>query len=325
MKLAVLGSGNIVSDFLRISGDLKGLELKAIFGIEQELDKMKNLQETYGISKVYTVYEECLNDEEVDTVYVGLPNHLHYSFAKEALLKGKNVICEKPFTIRLAELLELKELAKEKNVIIVEAITTLYLSNYQVFKDLTTKIGDLKIVECNYSQYSSRYNAFKEGEALPAFNPKAGGGALMDINIYNIHFVVGILGRPNTVQYIANLEREVDTSGVLILEYDNYKAVCIGSKETVANNKVTFQGTEATVTMLGSANLCNSIEWKVNRQEGEIIDEKVHKHRMYEEFCEFIRMVDEKDVDKSFEMMEHSQIVLETVEKALVNAGIKLG
>ncbi len=96
----------------------------------------------------------------------------------------------------------------------MEAITNQYLKNFQGIKEAVKKIGTLKIIECNYSQYSSRYDAFKEGTILPAFNPKMGGGALMDINIYNIHLVVGLLGKPERVQYYANIERDIDTSGI---------------------------------------------------------------------------------------------------------------
>lgn len=178
MKLAILGSGKIVADFLTMAGDLPDTELVAIFGMEESIPKMEDMKNKYGIRKIYTVYEDCLKDTDIDTVYIGLPNHLHYSFTKEALLSGKNVICEKPFTIKLSEFTELKDISKKNNLILIEAITTRYLSNYLSIKESIHYLGGLKIIECNYSQYSSRYNAFKKGEVLPAFNPKAGGGSI---------------------------------------------------------------------------------------------------------------------------------------------------
>ena len=96
MKLAILGSGQIVMDFLTMAKDLPDTELVSMFGIEAERAKMEGLANTYGIGKVYTDYQEVLNDPECDTIYVGLPNHLHYTFTKQALENGKHVICEKP-------------------------------------------------------------------------------------------------------------------------------------------------------------------------------------------------------------------------------------
>ena len=90
----------------------------------------------------------------------------------------------------------------------IEAITNQYLENFKVIKDSLSEIGDIKIVNINYSQYSSRYDAFKQGEIAPAFNPKMGGGALRDLNIYNIHLLVGLFGNPNRVEYLPNVEEE---------------------------------------------------------------------------------------------------------------------
>ena len=98
MNLAILGAGMIVHDFLTVAGDVPQLELSAIFGTENDLEKMNHLKQQYGIQTVYTELGACLADPSVDTVYVALPNHLHYSFAKEAILAGKHVICEKPFS-----------------------------------------------------------------------------------------------------------------------------------------------------------------------------------------------------------------------------------
>lgn len=73
-------------------------------------------------------------------------------------------------------------------------------------------MGDVKIVQLNYSQYSSRYEAFKQGQIAPVFDPKKAGGALMDLNVYNIHFVAGLFGEPKAVHYYPNMKKGVDTS-----------------------------------------------------------------------------------------------------------------
>ena len=77
----------------------------------------------------------------------------------------------------LEEFEELIKLAQEKELLLIEAIINQYLENFKVIKDSLSEIGDIKIVIINYSQYSSRYDAFKQGEIAPAFNPEMGGGA----------------------------------------------------------------------------------------------------------------------------------------------------
>lgn len=324
MKLGIVGAGMIVKDFLTMTPLLPEIELKAITGTPHGMDNMEKLQMQYGIDRVYTDIDECLANEEIDTIYVAVPNHLHFAFAKKALEAGKNVICEKPFTLNLAELKELAELAQTKQLISLEAITNQYMMNYQKIKEAVPTLGEIKVIECNYSQYSSRYDAFKAGEVLPAFNPKFGGGALMDINIYNIHFVVGLLGAPSSVKYLANIEKDIDTSGILILNYPDTKVVCIGAKDSTATIRSTIQGTKGSVIVNGATNVLDNFD--IESKAGiENFDFKQNSHRMYEEFKAFQRIIAEKDLKEAALRLQHSEEVLRVVEQALADAHIQLG
>lgn len=325
MKLAIFGAGMIVKDFLSMVGDLPEIKLKALYGRESSIEKLRSMQKEYQIEKIYTDVELCLQDEEIDTVYVALPNHLHYSFAKKALEAGKHVICEKPFTLKHVELLELEQLALSKGLILIEAITNQYLSNYKGIKNELDNVGDIKVIECNYSQYSSRYDSFKEGTVLPAFNPKMGGGALMDINIYNIHFVVGLLGMPKKVQYYPNIERGIDTSGIIFLDYETIKVVCIGAKDSTSAIRSTIQGTEGSIVVNGPTNSVKDFDIEIRNGRTKANDLKVHNHRMYEEFKEFNRVIDERDVEFVGKQMNHSKNVMKIVDLALLDGKIQLG
>lgn len=325
MKLGILGAGMIVKDFLSMVVDLPQIELKGIMGTETDLPNMEEFKDTYKIEHIYTDIDECLSNDEIDTIYVALPNHLHYMFTKKALEAGKHVICEKPFTLSYDQLVELEALALSKNLILVEAITNQYLTNYKEIREELKTLGNIKLVECNYSQYSSRYDLFKEGTVLPAFNPKIGGGALMDINIYNIHFVVGLFGEPEAVHYFANTERGIDTSGTLVLEYPNTKVVCIGAKDSTSEIQSTIQGTEGSIIVKGSTNIVDSYKKNIYKEEAELVDHKVHPHRMYEEFKVFDEIIKNQDIEFAKEQLDHSKKVMSIVEKALQHAGISLG
>ncbi len=107
------------------------------------------------------------------------------------------------------ELDELIKIAKQQNCLLFEAITNQYLPTYQDIKEKLNEIGKIGIISSNYSQYSSRYDAFKRGEILPVFDVNQSGGALMDLNIYNIHFVVGLFGKPKNVIILLTLNEEL--------------------------------------------------------------------------------------------------------------------
>lgn len=325
MNLGIAGAGMIVKDLLSFIGEIPGISLTAIFARPGREDALQELQNQYGIARLYTDYSAMLQDTDVDTIYVALPNHLHYAFTKEALLCGKHVICEKPFTSNLAEFLELKEIAERSGLILLEAISNQYLNNVAAVKEHLPGLGVIKIVECNYSQYSSRYDAFKRGEILPAFNPEMSGGALMDINIYNIHLVVGFFGSPRNVVYRANMERGIDTSGVLLLDYGDFKCVCIGAKDSSAPSGVNIQGTEGYIHINGSANGCDSFDYVALREHPVRVNHKDHPHRMYDEFIYFERFIREQDRKQAADRLAHSERVMRVIEQAKSSAGLVFG
>ena len=313
MNLGIVGAGMIVKDFLSFTHELPEIKLEAI--VARNIENLKNLQSIYNIKEIFTDLDECLSSPSIDTIYVAVPNNLHYSVAKKALEAGKNVICEKPFTLDYHETVELFELAESKNLILIEAITNQYLPNYLEIKENLSQIGNIRLVECNFSQLSSRYEAFKKGIIAPVFDKNQGGGVLGDLNIYNIHFVVGLFGTPKNSEYYPNIVREVDTSGILILEYDEFKVVCIAAKDTYNNSYANIQGDKGLIKVIGTLNEVpnyiiknNEVEMKVNKN--------IHKHRMYSEFKKFIDVINNKDFDFMQKQKEHSLAVMEIFDKS---------
>ena len=313
MNLGIVGAGMIVKDFLSFTHELPEIKLEAI--VARNIENLKNLQSIYNIKEIFTDLDECLSNPSIDTIYVAVPNNLHYSVAKKALEAGKNVICEKPFTLNYSEAVDLFQIAESKNLILIEAITNQYLPNYLEIKENLSKMGNIRLVECNYSQLSSRYEAFKKGIIAPVFDKKQGGGVLGDLNIYNIHFVVGLFGAPKNSEYYPNIVREVDTSGILILEYNEFKVVCIAAKDTYNNSYANIQGDKGLIKVIGTLNEVpnytiknNEVEMKVNKN--------IHKHRMYSEFKKFIDVIDNKDFDFMEKQKEHSLAVMEVIDKS---------
>lgn len=316
MKLALLGTGMIVKEVLPVLTEIDGIELAGILSTPRSLERAKELADEYLIGLATSDYADILTSSAIDTIYIGTPNHTHYAYAREALLAGKHVICEKPFTLTLSEFEDLVAIAEQNNLMLLEAITNQYLGNFHYIKDHLSQLGEIKIVECNYSQYSSRYDAFKRGEIAPAFNPDMGGGALRDLNIYNIHLLVGLFGKPEEVFYLPNMERGVDTSGVLVLDYKNFKAVAIGAKDCSAEIKSTIQGDKGSIAILGPTNTMPQVSLSLNGQEAQVTDKNTPHHRMHAEFTAFEHLIRANDLVARDQALAHSRLVMEVLEEA---------
>ncbi len=320
MRLGILGTGMIVNDVLTMYDQLN-VEKTVIFATERSKAKAEELVGKYNLDGYYTDYDELL-ESDIDTVYVALPNFLHYTFAKKALLKGKHAIIEKPITCNAKELEELMEIAEEKGCMIFEALNIHYLPAYLSLKEDVEKLGDIKIIHANYSQYSSRYDAFKRGEILPAFDYHKAGGAMMDINVYNIQAVMGIFGTPEKAEYHPNIENNIDTSGMMVFDYDGFKAVCIGAKDCAAPGQFTIQGNKGVIVTGDSANQLTQYEIRMYGEEPIVKTFENKTHRLYPEFKEFVRMVDEKDTEKAKKMLQTAYEVSKVMEQARIEKGI---
>ena len=136
MKLGIIGTGKIVEDALFAIEPVSQIELKAIFAREHSRQKAEDFAARYKILEVYTDYDGLLEKADVDTVYIGLINSVHYEYAKKALLKDKNVILEKPFAGTYDEAAELINLARsrklfvfQKSLLCILVVNAVYESN----------------------------------------------------------------------------------------------------------------------------------------------------------------------------------------------------
>lgn len=320
MRLGIVGSGMIVQEILPMLCQMK---IDAIYLLvrPQSEDKGKRLCQEYGLAGYYTDYDKML-ETDIDTIYIALPNHLHYIYAKQALEANMHVIVEKPMVPTVAEFDTLCDLAKKHSRLLIEAINIPHLPAFQSLKEHMDKLGDIKIVNYNFSQYSSRYDAFQKGTIAPAFDVKQAGGALMDINVYNLHSIVGLFGKPKNIAYHANIERGIDTSGVLTLDYGNFQAVAIGAKDCSAPTVSTIQGNKGYVRMDGPTNQFCEYAFAGNKQQEIEYSYRTGEHRLSYEWKKFIQMIEDRDVETAEEMLVNCRIVCEIMEQARHQQGI---
>ena len=320
VRLGTIGSGVIVHSILDNVVRTEGIRLEAVYSRSQE--KGGALANEYGCKKVYTDMDAFLSDEQVNTVYIATPNLLHYEQTKRALLAGKHVICEKPFVTKQSQAEELAVLAKEKNLFLVEAAPTTFLPNFQILRRELPKIGRVRLVMSNYSQYSSRYDAVLRGEKPNIFNPQYAGGCLMDINFYNVLLNVALFGKPEEAVYYPNTYSGLaDTSGVMLMRYDGFVSQNAGAKDTWGVNFFQIEGEAGYIYIENGSNGLAKIR-VVTKDSDETFNDQPDPDRWHYEVQELTQLMRSDDYDAIYSRLDITLGTVAVTEAARKAAGI---
>ncbi|MGN0708325.1 MAG: Gfo/Idh/MocA family protein [Faecalibacterium sp.] len=319
MNIGVVGTSTISRTMTEQFRNTAALHVQAVCSRSPRTGA--DYAQSFGIPAVYTRLEELLADPAIDLVYIATPNSLHFAQAKAALMAGKHVLLEKPFTPTVAQADELIDLARRRGLLLYEAITTAHHPNYDRVKAHLSDLGGVKVVSCTFCQYSSRYEALVHGKAAPVFDPAFAGGALMDINLYNVHFVVGLFGAPKAVHYTPNLwENGVDTSGVLVLEYPGFVCQCTGAKDCAAENSVQIVGTAGSIAVRPGASNCREFSLSLRGQEPFSVC--VDGSPWYHEVQSLERLLLAADPSACYAALETTRAVVAVLEDARKDAGL---
>ena len=181
MKLGILGAGGIASTMAKTVAGMKDVEAYAVAA--RDLERARVFAQKYEVKKAYGSYEEMLADDEVELVYIATPHSHHYLHAKMCLEAGKHVLCEKAFTVNAEQAQKLFDLAKEKKLLITEAIWTRYMPSRKMINDIIESgvIGEVTAVTENLSYTVSHVERIRK--------PELAGGALLDIGVYALSIV----------------------------------------------------------------------------------------------------------------------------------------
>jgi len=318
--LAVIGTGWISAAFIKAARMSEAYELFAVYS--RTLEKGQPFADANQIPKVYTDMEEMLKDKDIDVVYIASPNDMHYPQAKQVLLAGKDVIGEKPLVSTLREMEDLVATMHATGKIAVEALTLRHVPNLQIIKDNLHRIGELRLVRADMSQFSSRYPALKQGNVTNVFDPAHSGGALYDIGIYPLSLVVSVLGKPLASTYHANRHANgIDLSGLLVLDYPETKAVCSHSKDCYGPNGVIFEGDQGYLQIDGAPSRISNVTL-VSPQGKEELGVTQVEETMFYEAVAFAQLLKSRDKELLESLTRHSLILAGIMEESRKEARI---
>lgn len=186
MKAGIIGAGNIAGTMASTLRNMDGVQRYGVAA--RDYSRAAEFAAKYGFQKAFGSYQELLEDPEVELVYIATPHSHHYEHIKLCLNHGKHVLCEKSFTINEAQAKEVLDLAKEKKLLLTEAIWTRYMPSRKMLDDILASgiIGRPHMLTANLGYIISGKERI--------MRPELAGGALLDVGIYPLNFASMVFG-----------------------------------------------------------------------------------------------------------------------------------
>jgi len=216
IRWGILGTGRIASEFAQGLQKVSDAELVAVGSRTHE--SAQTFATKLNIPNIHAAYENLARDENVDVIYIATPHNSHKDNTILCLENNKAVLCEKPFTINAKEAELVIELARSKNLFLMEAMWTRYIPAIIRLRELLDRkiIGNIQIMLAG-------------GAFIPDFDPdfylfnhELGGGVLLDAGVYLVSMASMIFGPPTKILAMGQLGKTgVDEHDAILLEHDN--------------------------------------------------------------------------------------------------------
>lgn len=244
MNLAILGAGKIAATMAKTVREMDDVALYAVAA--RDGVRAAEFAKTYGVEKSFGSYEEMLRDDGIDLVYVATPHSHHFEHAKLCIDHERAVLCEKAFTWNADQAEELLAYAKEKKVLITEAMWVRYMPSSVMLKELLAsgRIGKVIGLTANLG-YS-----LMDVERM--VRPELAGGALLDLGVYTLNFATWILGDDYSDFTVAAVRHDtgVDKAEFVNLIYpDGTAAGLFNTMEATTDRKGYIYGTEGHIVV----------------------------------------------------------------------------
>jgi predicted dehydrogenase len=329
IRFGVVGT-NFISDWVIAGGRQdERFELTSIYSRTQETADA--FAAKHQIPHTFTSLEEMAKSALIDAVYIASPNFLHASQSILCMQHGKHVLCEKPLASNAKEAREMIAASQKYGVTLMEAMKPTLTPNFMAVRENLKRAGVVRRYFACYCQYSSRYDKFKEGIVLNAFNPAYSNGAMMDIGIYTVYPMVVLFGRPNRIDASGIvLPSGVDGQGAVNFVYDGMNATVLYSKIANSALPAEIQGEDGNIT-LDRINHIGKVVFTPRSQAAsgkgaqpapEDISAAAGKDEYYYEVAEFIHLILSGKRESAINSHENSLATLEIIDEVRRRLGV---
>ncbi len=317
MKFGVVGT-NFVSDWFCEAVRLSGVA--SVAAVYSRADKTgSEFAEKHNIPFYYSDFSAFLSSG-IDAVYIASPNKYHFEQAMAAIDAGLSVLVEKPICPSLDELTQLCKRRESAGVLVMEAMRPLFDPIMELIKKTLPRLGRPRSASFEFCQYSSRYDRFKAGEVLNAFNPSLSNAALLDIGIYPLTYCTALFGSPTEVtSHSVFLENGMEGAGTVLLGYPDMTVTVNYSKISSSVTPSVILGECGAITFENPTKPCG-ITFISRGGEREFIENVACENNMIYEVKRFCELFSSGDF--SCEYMDITKKTLALIDEVKKSSGI---
>ncbi|MEK5061751.1 Gfo/Idh/MocA family protein [Paenibacillus shunpengii] len=320
VRFGIIGTNKITVQFIEAASTLPDFKLTAVYSRTEE--RGREFAEQHGAEHVFTDLEEMAQSDVLDAVYIASPNSYHSKQAVLLMQHGKHILCEKPMASNSKELADMVAAAEANKVVLMEAMKSTLMPGFKAMQEHILKLGQVRKYMVNYCQYSSRYDAYKQGDIQNAFKPEFSNGSLMDIGIYCIYPMVVLFGQPENVKATSvMLDSGVDGEGSIVLQYKDMEGVISYSKITNSYLPSEIQGEEGSM-IIDHINVPGAVTLRYRNGDSLQISELDEAPAMKYEAEEFIRLVQSGELQSVNNSHQHSSITMEIMDTVRKQIGL---
>lgn len=320
LRFALIGTNWITDRWVEAAGLLDGVEITAVYSRTEE--RAREYAQKIGVRTMFTDLQEMAHSAVYDAVYIASPNAMHANQAILLMNAGKHVLCEKPMASNRAEVDAMIRAAQVNRVLLMEAMKTTLTPGFCTIREHLPKLGTIRRYAASFCKYSSRYDAYLNGQVRNAFKPELSNGSLMDLGVYCLYPLVVLFGKPKRVHASAvMLASGVDGEGSLLLEYEGMEAVLMHSKISNSALPSEIQGEEGCMVIDHIAEP-GHIEICYRDGSRETLSFAQNEPSMLYEVQEFIRCVANGQLESETNSHARAQLTASIMEQAREQFGL---
>ncbi|HOL79138.1 MAG TPA: Gfo/Idh/MocA family oxidoreductase [Clostridiales bacterium] len=319
IRWGIVGAGNIANRFAEACNNTPGAELCAV--ASRDIAKAEQFAKKYNIPHAFGSYEEMAAFDGIDIAYIATPHGLHADNSILFMNHKKAVLSEKPITLNMSELERMIASAKENDVFLMEAMWARFVPGTKKLLEIVESgsLGKIRGIQSTFS-----YDMSDEPDHH-AFDPKYGGGSILDVGCYCLSFASWYANsEPEQITAVAELsDKGVDLHCCYLIKYKNGAIASLSSGMTLRKPNEGYLFGEKGYAYVERSYAPQKIELHIEGKDVEVIDCPYYGNGFEEQIMEASECLRQGKKESDIMTHDQSRLIMRLMDEIRRQVGVK--